>query len=112
MPDQRGDRDLRETKVIGDAGEAVPQHVGCHIPKRRIGEELLPALRKVPDGVVFTLAGEDIGSIPFQARGLKIVDDRKADWSHGSQLDLPHSGGTLRGPQDPRRSASTLGVKA
>ena len=79
--DQRSDGDLGEAEVVGDAGEAVPQDVGCHIPERRVGEELLPALRKVSNGVVLTLAGEDIGSIALQACGLKVIDDRKADLS-------------------------------
>ena len=62
MADQGSDRDLGEAEVIRDAGKAVPEHMRCHIPERRVGQELLPALRKVAHGVVDALAGKDIGA--------------------------------------------------
>src|SRR5690606_5666571 len=54
---QRGDRDLRETEIVRDAGEAVAQNVRRHISKRGTPEDFPPVVRETAERVVLTLAG-------------------------------------------------------
>lgn len=58
VADERSDRDFGETKIIGHAGEAVPQHVRRHIPEGRVLEELLPAWGKLPTALSMSWPGK------------------------------------------------------
>lgn len=67
MPDQRGDRDLGETDIIGDAGEAVPQDMRRHVGQRTVPENLSPVVGEAAEGVVLALAGEDRPSLQISS---------------------------------------------
>ncbi len=82
MADQRSDRDLGEAKIIRDAGKAVPQDMRCHIPKRRVGQELLPALGEVAHRIVDALAGKDIGAGSRGPLAFQVLDHGQADRAH------------------------------
>lgn len=58
VADEGRDRDLGEPKVVGDACEAVPQHMPGDIGKRCVLEDLLPVIGKAAERIIVALAGE------------------------------------------------------
>jgi hypothetical protein len=79
VADQRCERDLGEAEIVGDAGEAVAQDVRRNVGQRRVLEDLLPMIREAAEGVVLSLAREDIGARQALAALLEILDDGKPD---------------------------------